>query len=282
MVFCHEPRNKATENLKRLFCMGEYLIIWGLIALVGASIGSFLTLITHRLPLDEPIGLTRSRCPSCTKTLAPIDLIPIFSWVFARGKCRQCKTRVSVRYPLTELACALGGMAAAYNYGFTLEAFAVAGLWWSIVAIIVTDLEHYIILDEVQVAIVLFGLLYHYALGSDMLDVVGAGVMGLVIGLTLKYGFIYLRNKDGLGLGDVKLLFGIGIWLLSPTSFVPFLFFSGVLGVVCGLLWRAFGRGEAFPFGPALALAMLACVVWPESTQYFWRAYGVVGVSNGG
>lgn len=256
------------------------MIVWGFIALIGACIGSFLTLVTHRLPLGEPIGLTRSRCPSCTKTLAPIDLMPMFSWVLALGKCRQCKTRVSVRYPLTELACAAGGILAAYHYGLTLEAFAIAGLWWCIVAIIITDLEHYIILDEMQIAIILFGALYHAALGTEWMNVLGSGVLGLAIGLTLKYGFIYLRNKDGLGLGDVKLLFGIGIWLASATGFVPFLFFSGVLGVVCGLLWRVAGRGEVFPFGPALALAMFACVVWPESTKYFWQFYGIAGVGN--
>ena len=121
-----------------------------------------------------------------------------------------------------------------YQYGLTLQALAVAGLWWCSLAIIITDLEHYIILDEVQVAIVIFGALYHYALGTDAADVIAAGFIGLTIGLVLKYGFLYLRHKEGLGMGDVKLLFGAGIWLASGISFVPFLFFSGLLGVLCG------------------------------------------------
>jgi prepilin signal peptidase PulO-like enzyme (type II secretory pathway) len=257
--------------------MAQDWIIWGFIAFVGAAIGSFLTLATYRLPRDEKIGMTRSRCPSCGTTLRVADLFPIFTWIFAGGKCRHCKTKVSARYPLTELACALGALAAAYHYGFTLHAFAITGLWWCIVAIIVTDLEHYIILDEVQVAIVVFGVLYHYAIGSDFMEVIAAGFIGLLIGLTLKYGFLYLRNKDGLGLGDVKLLFGCGIWLASGASFVPFLFFSGVLGVVFGLGWRVIGRGEVFPFGPALAAALLACVVWPAMANQFWQLYGFIG-----
>lgn len=251
--------------------------VWGIIAFVGASIGSFLTLATYRLPREERIGLTRSRCPQCNTTLGVRDLFPILSWMLSLGRCRHCKTRVSIRYPLTELACALGGVAAAYYYGFTLQALAVAGLWWCIVAIIVTDLEHYIILDEVQIAIVLFGGLYHYAIGTDPSEVITAGVVGLGIGLTLKYGFLYLRNKDGLGLGDVKLLFGAGIWLASSASFVPFLFFSGVLGVVFGTAWRVIGRGEVFPFGPALAASLLACVVMPEAANNFWKLYGFLG-----
>ena len=247
------------------------------VAFLGASIGSFLTLVTYRLPRDEKIGMTRSRCPSCGTTLRVMDLLPVLSWIFSRAKCRHCKTRVSMRYPLTELACSLGALAAAYHYGFTLEAFAVAGLWWCIVAIIVTDLEHYIILDEVQIAIVVFGVLYHYALGTDFSDVITTGFVGFAIGLTLKYGFLYLRNKDGLGLGDVKLLFGVGIWLASSASFVPFLFFSGVLGVVFGLSWRVIGRGAVFPFGPALAASLLLCVVWPNVANQFWQLYGFIG-----
>jgi prepilin signal peptidase PulO-like enzyme (type II secretory pathway) len=257
--------------------MENSAILWLVVALIGASIGSFLTLVTYRLPREEKIGMTRSRCPRCGTTLRVMDLIPILSWIFARAKCRHCKTRVSIRYPLTELACSLGALAAAYHYGFTFEAFAVAGLWWCVVAIIITDLEHYIILDEVQISIVIFGALYHYALGTDFSDVITTGFVGLAIGLTLKYGFLYLRNKDGLGLGDVKLLFGVGIWLASSASFVPFLFFAGVLGVVFGLSWRVSGRGAVFPFGPALALALLLCVVWPNVANQFWQLYGFIG-----
>lgn len=260
--------------------MTEPLILYAFIGFVGACIGSFLTLATYRLPRDEKIGMTRSRCPACGTTLRVADLVPIFSWIFARGKCRHCKTRVSIRYPLTELACAAGALASAYHFGFTLEAFAITGLWWSIVAIIVTDLEHYIILDEVQIAIILFGALYHYAIGTDFIDVGIAAVTGLSIGLALKYGFLWIRKKDGLGLGDVKLLFGAGVWLASLLSFVPFLFFAGLLGVVFGSLWRVIGRGEIFPFGPSLALSLLLCVAWPEAAQHFWGLFGSLGVAR--
>ena len=256
----------------------EIMVIWGLIALVGASIGSFLTLATYRLPRDEKIGMTRSRCPNCSTTLKVPDLFPILSWVISRARCRYCKKPIHWRYPLTEAACAAGAVLAVYYYGLTLQAFALAGLWWCIVAIIVTDLEHYIILDEVQIAIILFGAIYHYAIGTDPVAVIGAAFMGLTIGLVLKYGFLYLRNKDGLGMGDVKLLFGIGLWLASSMGFVPFLFISGVLGVVCGLIWRVLGLGEKFPFGPALILALLGCIIWPDMVSQFWQLYKFLGV----
>lgn len=251
-------------------------IVWAMIAFVSASVGSFITLITYRLPRDEKIGMTRSRCPSCQTQLGIADLVPILSWVFARGRCRHCKARVSVRYPLTELACMAGSLLAIDTYGFTLQALAISGLWWSIVALVVTDLEHYIILDEVQIAIILFGLLYHYADGTMNESLAISAASGLGIGLSLKYGFLYLRNKDGLGLGDVKLLVGAGVWLGSALSFIPFLFFSGLIGVVFGLLWRRLSKSDIFPFGPALAMALLICVVYPTAAAAFWQLYSFV------
>jgi leader peptidase (prepilin peptidase)/N-methyltransferase len=253
--------------------MSEMTVLWVVAGFLGASIGSFLTLVTYRLPREETIGLSRSRCPSCLKELRVVDLIPILSWVTSRGKCRQCKAKVSIRYPLTELATMLGTLGAVYLFGFTLAGFAVAGLWWCIVAIIVTDLEHYIILDEVQIAIIVFGALFHFALGTEVMRVIESAIIGLLIGLVLKYGFLYLRNKDGLGMGDVKLLFGVGVWLASPVAFVPFLFLAGVLGVVFGMLWRVMGRGQQFPFGPALAAALLTGVVAPQVFDAYWKLF---------
>lgn len=246
-----------------------------LAAVVGAIIGSFITLLTHRLPLGNPVVVTRSKCPKCKKQLKVVDLIPILSWTAFLGKCRHCKKSIGARYPLTELACAAGAVIVVHVYGLTLESVALVGLWWSIVAIILTDLEHYIILDEVQIVSALFGVLYGYVYMVPFSQMVMAGLAGVAIGLMLKYGFLYAAGKDGLGMGDVKFLGVAGIWLSQPENFVPFLFFSGVLGIVLGMLWKAMGHGDRFPFGPALAAALLACVVWPNAAENFWQLYGI-------
>ena len=235
-----------------------------LAAILGACIGSFLTLVTYRLPRDEKIGMTRSRCPSCGATL------------FNKGRCRTCRTRVSMRYPLTELACAAGAVFAVLDYGVTWEAFAIMGLCWCIVAITVTDLEHTIILDEVQVAVGIFGVIYGNAIGLEPADMFTGAIAGLLIGLTLKYGFLYLRNKDALGLGDVKFLCVAGIWLGSAANFIPFLFFSGILGIISGVSWQAAGLGPRFPFGPALAVALFLAVIAPQTVEGFWTLYGLL------
>lgn len=260
-----------------LFTQPQFLpYITAFAAFFGACVGSFLSLITYRLPLDEKIGTSRSRCPRCSTALSIPDLVPVFSWLLNRGKCRHCKSRVSIRYPLTELSCAIGAALLVWTGGVTLETLALCGLWWCIVAIFVTDLEHYIILDEVQIAVALFGALYAVAHHMELTHVLGAAFAGLAIGLALKYGFIYFRHKDGLGMGDVKFLFAAGIWLADAANFVPFLFYSGVLGVLSGIVWRLMGQGDRFPFGPALALALLVCVVFPQAADGFWHLYGFI------
>ena len=83
-----------------------------------------------------------------------------------------------------------------------------------------------------------------------------------------------LKRNDTLGMGDVKFLFVAGIWLANAANFVPFLFFSGVLGVASGIVWKLMGEGERFPFGPALAFALLGCVLFPDMANGFWNLYG--------
>lgn len=250
------------------------------LAVVGACFGSFLTLATYRLPLEQPIGRTRSRCTACGHTLGVRDLFPVLSWAFSGGKCRYCKTKVSVRYPLTELACAAVCVGIYCVWGVTPASLCLMGLGIGIVAIFVTDFEHRIILDEVQVILFFLGLFYGLAVETDVPHLLISAAIGLGIGLALKYGFLFLMNKDGLGMGDVKFLGVVGAWLASvyPNAavFVPFLFYSGLLGIVTALLWKCVSKDEHFPFGPALALSLLLCVMLPQSVEQFFVLYGLL------
>ena len=93
---------------------------------------------------------------------------------------------------------------------------------------------------------------------------------GMGLGLALHYGYARLRKKEVLGYGDVKFLAVAGAWL-TLMPFVPFLLLSGLLGIALGVCWRAFGKGEYFPFGPALALSLFLCVVFPFIVGAFWN-----------
>ena len=246
--------------------------VW--LGVLAAILGSFITAVSYRLPRGESLLSAHSRCTACGTALRARDLIPLLSWVFSGGKCRHCGTKVSIRYPLTELACVLGVVGVYAWMGFSPLSACFMLLWCAIVALIVTDLEHYIILDEVQIFLVLLGIVHAVVQGFSAEAVLSAAVAGVVIGLTLKYGFLFVFGKDGLGLGDVKFLGVAGIWLADSASFVPFLFLSGVLGILSALLWRIAGRGQVFPFGPGLALAFLVCVLYPPAAKEFWQLYG--------
>jgi leader peptidase (prepilin peptidase)/N-methyltransferase len=252
--------------------MGFALILAGA---VGACIGSFITLISHRLPIDEKVGATRSRCVSCKATLKLPDLIPVLSWIWLKGKCRHCSAKISARYIITEILCALGAVAILYHYKeFSPLTIALIGLWWTSVAIIVTDLEHYLIMDEYQIALAIFGLLFAYHFDADWMQVLYAVLVGAVGTLIVKYVFLFVTKRDGLGMGDVKLFGVVGIWLMSPIHFAALLVFAGVLGLVSAMLWRMAGKGNVFPFAPAIILALLLFIFLPDTYATFWQLYG--------
>jgi leader peptidase (prepilin peptidase)/N-methyltransferase len=247
-----------------------------LAAIIGACIGSFITLISHRLPLDETVGATRSRCPKCGTTLCARDLIPVLSWVISRGKCRHCHARIGARYIVTEIICALGTAAIIYHYGeWSYLTIAYLGLWWTSIAIILTDLEHYLIMDEYQIALAIFGVLFAYANQADAMNIIIAMAVGVFGSVAVKYSFLFATKRDGLGWGDVKLFGVVGIWLMHPIYFAPLLVFAGALGIVSAFMWRMAGKGNLFPFAPAIILALLLHIFVPDMYATFWQLYGI-------
>jgi leader peptidase (prepilin peptidase)/N-methyltransferase len=229
--------------------------------LIGISVGSFVTLASHRLPLGEDIIFRPSRCPQCNATLKAPDLIPLLSWIRQGGRCRHCGVKISARYPLIECSLGVVFTGLAFFYGVNFNFILLALLATELAVLIVTDLEHYIIPDSIQVAVLVTGLTWRVYNGAGAEDIIPGMAAGLLIGLALHYGYLYIRKTDALGWGDVKFLCMAGAWLL-PAGFVPFLFFAGVIGIATGLLWRFAGRGHIFPFGPALAFSLLINILY--------------------
>ncbi len=243
--------------------------------MLGAAIGSFITLVTYRLPREENIGMTRSRCTSCSATLSARDLIPIFSWLLGRGKCRFCSAAISARYPLTELAAGVGtALILVWQGELSALTIAYIGFWWVTVAMIVTDLEHYLLLDECQIALALFGLLYAWAMDFSWINLAIAALVGGLGSAFIQKIFLALTGRDGLGWGDVKLFAVAGIWLGQASGFIPLMVLSGFLGMGMSLLWRLAGRGKVFPFGPAILAALFWLVFFPDANATFWQLYG--------
>ncbi len=189
----------------------------------GLVFGSFVTCASYRLPRGEDVALKASRCTRCEAKLGFKDLWPVLSWLISKGQCRHCGTRVSVRYPVIELVTAVLFLLIYSQYGLTAQGILLALMSVALLIMIIVDLEHYIIPDEIHYALLPLGLIWHFVIGTPPLDVAEGLLIGLVIGLTLRYGYRVLRRKEGLGFGDVKFFAVAGLWL-TPCPIVPFLF----------------------------------------------------------
>ncbi|MBM3617888.1 MAG: prepilin peptidase [Alphaproteobacteria bacterium] len=244
--------------------------IIALVIITGLVFGSFVTLASYRLPLDEPIGGGRSRCPSCKTFLGVAALVPVFSWLFQRGKCRYCEASVSARYPVTEVAQAALFLAVYCVFGISVQSAVVMLFTVCLLIMIVVDFEWRIIPDEVQIAMLLLGVAFHVISGTPATAVLAGFSVGAVIGLGLYYGYSKLRGIEMLGFGDVKFLMVSGIWMASVSPWPPFLFYAGMMGVITAGFWRLFGKGERFPFGPALAASLLLLLLTPAEVLFYW------------
>ena len=241
-----------------------------LVILVGLCFGSFVTMASYRLPLEKSIVTPGSFCTLCKHGLRALDLVPVFSWLFSGGKCRKCQAKVSVRYPLIELICASLFLLAYELYGLTAQATIIALFGATLLTMIISDLETQLIPDEIHLFLIPLGVGYHWLVGTLMADIVGCVALAGGVGLLLHYGYYWLRGIHGLGFGDVKFLFVVGVWLASLTLLSAFIFYSGLLGILTGILWKFISKDPRFPFGPALAISLFLLVVWPDLTQPFW------------
>jgi leader peptidase (prepilin peptidase) / N-methyltransferase len=229
--------------------------------LLGAIVGSFLATILIRWPQGRGAMTGRSGCDSCGRTLAARDLVPILSFLLARGRCRACGAPIAPAHPGMELAAAaIGGIAFA-AHPMPLGLLSAAFGWW-LLLVLALDAEHQWLPDRLTLALIPLGLLAAWAgIGPPLPDrAIGAAAGGGVLWL-IGAGYRSLRGREGLGGGDPKLLAGIGAWLGWVQ--LPFVLLgAGLIGLAAALWMRARGRevGAAtrLPLGAFMALA-----AWP-------------------
>lgn len=234
---------------------------------LGLVAGSFLALLSVRLPAGEATAMTRSRCRSCGTILGPLELAPVLSWLALRGRCGACGAKISPRYPLIELAAAgLGAWAALAVPGWL--GLAGALLAWQLLLIAVIDAEHFWLPDVLTLPLAFTGLAAAWVLEPHLLGERAIGAVAGFLSLWLiAWAYRRLRGREGLGGGDPRLFAGIGAWvgwLALPTVLV-WACLAG-FAVVAAMLAR--GReaslGARLPFGTFLAIgAWLAWLFGP-------------------
>lgn len=234
---------------------------------LGLCLGSFATALSYRLP--RGISMTakaHSACPSCGNDLGVRDLVPLFSWLLRGGRCRFCEAKISRRYPLIELGTLLLCLAFYAVYGFTPQGFVLFALAPVLAAIVAIDLEHGIIPDKLNLAVLGLGVLA-FLLGPSGVEEAGLTVGGMLAyagaAWLLRRVFMAVMKREPMGLGDVKFFGAAGFWLsLDAEAAAAFMLISGVSGIALGVLWKRLSGHEEFPFGPALVLALAAMIVW--------------------
>ncbi len=243
---------------------------------LGLIFGSFTSLITYRINSQEKIVFTRSKCPKCHKNLTPLNLIPLFSWLFQLGKCTNCKAKISIRYPLIELSFLLAFVATFYFQGqqITLPLFFYLAIVGTLIFMCIVDLEHYYIPDISQyvLAILVVLLLISQGLKGNEIFARFIPAFGyLFFGIGLWLFFYYGGGIDAIGIDDLKFFFIAGL-ALGFDSFLAFTLFCGILGAVFGSLWQKIKKDDAFPFGPAICLSFYICLLFGKKidvVEYF-------------
>jgi leader peptidase (prepilin peptidase) / N-methyltransferase len=225
------------------------------ILILGLLIGSFLNVCIYRIPRKESIAWPGSHCPGCGYVLKWYDLLPILSYLFLRGKCRQCRSNIALRYPLVELITGLLFLAAYSNYGLGWILLSKCVFICLMLVIGLTDLEHYIIPNIIVFPGIVVGLLI--AILPGPLTLTNALASG--IGAGLFFFIIWFFYPKGMGEGDVKLALMLGTFLGWPNIALA-IFLSSLLGSVGGVITVAIKHGDRktpIPFGLYLALGSL-------------------------
>jgi leader peptidase (prepilin peptidase)/N-methyltransferase len=235
---------------------------WTLIA-IAPIVGSFLGVLIVRLPQGAPIAVARSRCDACGTKLAVRDLIPFVSWLLLRGRCRSCGQPLGWFYPAVEGAALVIAMASlAVDRGG--EAWINALLGWMLLTLAWIDVRHLLLPDRLTLPLAAIGLAESWLLARDELIDRAVGVAaGYVCLWVVAYGYRRLRGRDGLGLGDAKLVAAGGAWV--GASGLPSVIAGGAIAAlltvgVLSLRGVRFRSGHELPFGPFLALAIW--LVW--------------------
>jgi len=242
----------------------------------GLVLGSFLNVCIYRVPLKKSIVRPPSSCPNCGAGIRFYDNIPVISYLLLLGRCRHCRARISLLYPLVELITGLLSLTLFIEFGLSFKTISLFLFTAALIVIAFIDLQHKIIPDVISLPGILFGLAFSFFPSS------GISPVDALLGAVGGGGFLYLvgtafekvTGREGMGGGDVKLLAMIGAWM--GWKALPFIvLISSLSGAVIGgasLIISRQGVRSRIPFGPFLALGALVFLFFGnEIVLWFYR-----------
>ncbi len=245
---------------------------FALAGLIGLVLGSFASAVSWRAPrglswIAVKGKAERSVCPSCNHRLSFIDMVPLLSWMVMKGRCRHCRAKIGLRYPLIEVATVLGCLAVYAVYGFTAAGFVMMAAMPILIALVAIDFEHMILPDHLNAILAVLGFSFIFITSPSHLESAAiAACVYAVLAWGLGWGMRHFLGKEALGMGDIKFFAVAGVWLGLPVLPI-FLMLSGVIGIMIGIFWNIIRQTPLFPFGPALILSFLVCRLFLPQIQ---------------
>ncbi|MCW9023700.1 MAG: A24 family peptidase [Gammaproteobacteria bacterium] len=284
------------------------VLFYTTVVLLGLLVGSFLNVVIHRLPImlkrqwvsecqcflaeedlqaapakEVPttfnLNTPRSRCPHCGHAITAIENIPVVSYLFLHGRCRECKTPISFRYPAIEILSAILALTCAWHFGVSLAAAFAIILSWALISLTFIDLDHQYLPDNITLPFLWLGLLLN--INNTFTDLESA-VIGAAAGYLILWSvyqlFKKLTGKEGMGFGDFKLLAMLGAWL-GWQVLPAIILLSSLVGAIVGIsliVLKKHQRDIPIPFGPYLAAAGWIALLWGHdlnSAYLQWISY---------
>ena len=245
-----------------------------LVAILGGLWGSFANVCIYRLPKGKGVVSGRSFCPNCKKLITWKDNIPIISFLFLNGKCRNCKKRISPQYLLIELITIVYFLVIYYLFGITITTLLFLILGLSFIIIFFIDLKHYIIPNILTFPLMIIGFIKSFdpnlnPIFPNFINSLIGGIFGYFVIWSIIYFYKQVRKKEGMGLGDAKLLSVIGFWFGWIS--IPFVIFLSsiiaLLFVIPSLIKKSKKLSSEIPFGPYIIIGTLIYLIFESNIQ---------------
>lgn len=269
--------------------------------LLGLMVGSFLNVVIYRLPImmekewaaqcaelsgQEPehapvfnLSTPRSRCPHCQHAIGALENIPVISYLFLGGKCKSCRTPISIRYPVIEALTGFLSVVVAWQFGYSWGCLAALLFTWSLIALTFIDLDHQLLPDKITLPLVWLGLFTNlFGLFTDIYSSVIGAIAGYLTLWSVYHLFKLVTGKEGMGYGDFKLLAALGAWM--GWQYLPMIvLLSSLVGAIVGIsliLLKNHQRDIPIPFGPYLAAAGWIAFIWGDTiNRVYLSSFGL-------
>ena len=244
------------------------------VIILGGLWGSFANVCIYRLPMGKGVVSGRSFCPNCKKLITWKDNIPVISFLFLNGKCRSCKKKISPKYLIVELITIIYFLVVYYLFGISISTLLFLFLGLSFVIIFFIDLKHFIITNVLTFSLMIVGFVKSFdpnlnPIFPNFINSLIGGIFGYFVIWSIIYFYKQVRKKEGMGLGDAKLLSVIGFWFGWIS--IPFVIFLSsiiaLLFVIPSLIKKSKKLSSQIPFGPYIIIGTLIYLIFESNIQ---------------